>query len=142
MVHVTDDGEFDAPIDKIWKYLGDENPQTHAHSTVRGQKILEKKSNYQVLEMEVLNPDGKTTHKEKVKMTLTPPKGFDWEVLSGPMAGTKFTNSYTPLGAKTKVNVVGDFKIEGLDDSTTKKAILDYLAMMFNEDQANLHRFK
>jgi hypothetical protein len=142
MVHVTDDGEFDAPIDKIWKYLGDDNPQTHAHSTVKGQKVLENKPNYQVLEMEVVNPDGKSTRKEKVKMTMHAPKGFDWEVLNGPMAGTKFTNSYTPNGAKTKVNVAGDFKIQGMDDSTTKKAILDYLAMMFNEDQANLRRYK
>ena len=142
VVHVTDDGLFDVPVDKIWKYLADENPATHAHKTVRGQKVLEKKGNYQILEMEVENPDGKSTRKEKVKMTLSPPKGFEWEVLNGPMAGTKFNNSYTPQGSKTKVSVAGEFKIQGMDDSTTKKAILAYLETMFNEDQENLRRFK
>jgi hypothetical protein len=64
------------------------------------------------------------------------------EVIAGPMKGTKHTHTYTPMGSKTKVVVEGDFVAQGLDDASTKKSVLAMLEMVFNEDNANLQKFK
>jgi hypothetical protein len=38
------------------------------------------------------------------------------------------------MGDKTKVEFVGVFKIQGLDEQTTRKAALAQLEQIFNED--------
>ena len=43
MAHVKDDGVFDAPVSKIWKFLQDETPGVHNHKTIRNVRILEQK---------------------------------------------------------------------------------------------------
>ena len=138
MVHVTDDGVFDAPLEKVWKYLNDDS---HAHSAIRFTKVLEQSGKGMTVELEVKNPDG-SSHMETWKMTMNPPKGHSTEVLSGPMKGSKNTHTYTPMGNKTKVTVEGDFYAQGMDDASTKKAVLALYEMVFNEDNANLKNYK
>jgi hypothetical protein len=58
------------------------------------------------------------------------------------MKGSKHTHTYTPMGQKTKVVVEGEFTAQGLDDAATKKSVLAMLEMVFNEDNANLQKFK
>src|SRR6266571_6880852 len=41
MVHIRDDGVFDAPIDKLWKYIQDNN--AHQHGAFVVQKVLDQK---------------------------------------------------------------------------------------------------
>jgi hypothetical protein len=76
------------------------------------------------------------------KMGFNPPKGFSLEITSGPMKGTKHTHTYTPMGNKTQVVVEGEFIAQGMDDASLKKAALGYLEQIFNEDGANLRKFK
>jgi ligand-binding SRPBCC domain-containing protein len=137
MVHLKDDGVFDAPLEKVWRYLNDQND--HEHSAVRFTEVLEQSG--KGMTVEVKHPDG-SSHKETWKMTQNPPKGFSTEVLSGPMKGTKHTHTYTPMGDKTKVEVEGEFYGQGMDDASVKKAALGFLEMVFNEDNANLKKFK
>ena len=61
MVHITDDGIFDAPVDKVWKYLNDQNG--HEHSGVRFTKVLEQSSKGMTAELEVKNPTEVGTRK-------------------------------------------------------------------------------
>ena len=140
MVYIKDEGVFDAPIDKIWRFLQDENAD-HEHQSVRFSKVIERSDKHMVVEMEATSPDGKT-FKQTAKLTFNPPKGFDMEFLSGPMTGTKHTHTYTPMGAKTKVEVAGDFKIQGLDDQAIRKGALAQLAQLFDEDNASLQKYK
>ena len=64
------------------------------------------------------------------------------EFLTGPMTGTKHTHTYTPMGDKTKVEVAGEFKIQGLDEQATRKTALAQLEQLFNEDNAALKQYK
>jgi hypothetical protein len=46
------------------------------------------------------------------------------------------------MGDKTKVEVAGEFKIQGLDEQATRKAALAQLEQLFNEDNAALKQYK
>ncbi len=139
MVHVTDDGIFDEPVEKIWRYIADQN--AHQHSAVRFTKVLEQSDKGMTTEAELKNPDG-SWHKETWKIGMNPPKSQTTEFLTGPMKGSKYTNTYTPMGNRTKVVVDGEFQAQGMDDAGTKKFVLSFLEMVFNEDTANLKNFK
>ena len=139
MVHVTDDGVFDAPLEKVWKYLNDD--KGHEHSAVKFTKVIEQSDKGMTVELEMKHPDG-SSHMETWKMTMNPPKGHTTEVLSGPMKGSKNTHTYTPMGNKTKVTVEGEYYAQGMDDAATKKAVLAMYEMVFNEDNTNLKNYK
>ncbi len=142
MVKVRDDGVFDAPIDKIWKYLGDETPGIHNHRSIVASRTVESRGSEVVFEWEMRNPDGKTTRKETWRMAMNPPSGFEMEALSGASKGTKYSNRYTPMGPKTRVEIDGEFHMQGMDDATTRKAALGFLAEVFDEDQNSLRNYR
>ena len=139
MVHIKDEGFFDEPLEKIWRFLGD---QGHEHKGFKISKTVEQTDKHMVVEVDVKNPDGKGTHKETWKFTFNPPTGFDMEYTSGPMTGTKHTHKYTPMGSRTKVEVSGEFHIQGFDEAATRKAVQNFLEQVYNEDVAALKRFK
>lgn len=138
MVHIKDEGVFDAPVEKIWRYINDDE---HSHSAVKVTGTRDQTEKGLTLDLEVKNPDG-STHMEAWKMTMNPPTSMYTEVLSGPMKGSKHTHTYTPMGPKTKVVVEGEFVAQGMDDASIKKAVLGMLEMVFNEDNTNLQKFK
>src|SRR5271157_93906 len=139
MVHLKDEGVFDAPIDKIWKFL--QSNEEHEHKSVKMSKVLEKSDKGMTMEAEMKTADGKTAM-ETLKFTFDPPKGFTLETISGPMKGTKHTHTYTPMGNKTKVVVEGEFYGQGMDDNVVRKVALAMLAEVFDEDNAALKNFK
>ncbi|MGQ0536188.1 MAG: SRPBCC family protein [Methanobacteriota archaeon] len=140
MVFVRDDGIFDAPIDKIWRFLNDMSGQ-HAHDSITEMKPIEQKGNVMKIAAKTKRPDGKT-YNEVWQMTMFPPDGFMLEVLEGPGKGTTQTHTYIPMGQRTKVVVAGDFKWQGLNDVETRRSTLAYLESVFNEDQQHLKIFK
>jgi ligand-binding SRPBCC domain-containing protein len=139
MVHIRDEGVFDAPVEKIWRYLSDEHAHSHGSVKVTGMRDQTEKG--VTLDLEVKRPDG-TKYSEAWKITMNPPVSMYTEVLAGPMKGSKHTHTYTPMGQKTKVVVEGEFTAQGLDDAATRKAVLAMLETVFNEDNANLQKFK
>lgn len=139
MVRLTDEGTFDAPLEKIWRFLQDNT--SHDHKFIKSRKVLEQTDKYMIVEMET-SMDGKTTATHKAKFTFNPPKGFNIEFLAGPQIGSKHTHTYTPMGNKTKVVIEGEFKIQGLDDQATRKAALAFLEQIYNEDNEALRNFK
>jgi len=139
MVRIRDDGVFDAPIEKVWKYVNDN--QNHQHESFQITKVLEQKGNAMTIEARVANPSG-GKDMEKYIMTMNPPKGFTLEYLSGAMKGSKQTHTYTSMGNRTRVDVDGEFVGKGMDDNTIRKNVLAYYAMVFNEDNANLKKYK
>ena len=142
MVKVTDDGIFNEPMEKIWRFVMDENAP-HNHAFIKSRKVVEQKGNTVITENVLVNPDGKGTHTERWKLTLNPPKGYNIEYLSGPMAGSKMAQTYTSLGAaKTKASVEGEYKMPGIDDAGIRKSVLSFLEQAFNEDTRNLKQYK
>ncbi len=136
MVYVRDEGVFDASIDKVWKYL--QSPEIHQHDSIPSQQVLEQKGNTMRIRAEVKGPSGK--EEQLWRMTLDPPFGFELEVLSGSQKGSTNTHTYVPMGDKTKVILVGDFHMQGMDAEATKKATLDYFAKVFEEDNHAMRR--
>jgi len=130
---------FDATLEKIWRFLNDEN--SHHHSSVKFSKVLEQTDKGMTSEVEVKNPDG-SWRTDIWKMSFNPTKGFSMEMVSGPMKGTKHTHTYTPMGNKTKVVVEGEFVAQGMDDASLKKAALGFFELNFNEDTEALKNYK
>jgi hypothetical protein len=137
MVYVRDDGVFDASVEKIWKYIQD--PESHQHEAILSQKVLEQKGNVLKIRAELARPRGKA--EETWQMRMDPPFGFELEVLDGPMKGSKSAHTYVPMGAKTKVIVVGDFHLQGSSDEEVRKGTLQYFEKVFNEDNSALKNF-
>lgn len=142
MAHVKDEGVFDASLETIWKFLQDQTPGVHNHRMIRGMKTIDQKGSSFTQECELVNPDGKTTRKETWRMVFNPPQGFEMEVLAGISKGTKYSHRYTPLGNRTRVDVEGEFHIQGMDEASTRKAALGFLSEVFEEDRASLGRYK
>ena len=140
-VKYKSDGVFDAPLDKIWKYM-ESGEQDHAHTLLKNFKPVKQEGAVMVFDFEAKTPDGKFVPSQ-IKYTMAPPKGFDAEMLKGPLAGSKFTHVYTSQGAKTKVDVTGEFKVAGApDDKSALKAVDEFFTLAFNEDNKNLQKFK
>ena len=138
MVYILDEGSvFDAPIDKIWKYLPSDN---HRHNSMKMISREMTSSNTVVITAE-RNIMGKTA-RTKIQNTLYPPFGFVQEHLEGPTAGSKAFVYYTPKGTKTGITIVGDFVLSGMDEKTTRDAIMAGFQVTFDEDNANLKNLK
>jgi hypothetical protein len=138
MVFILDEGSvFDAPVDKVWKYLQSE---AHRHNSM---KLLSREmvsSNAVVITGE-RKVQGKIV-RTKIKNTLYPPLGYAQEHLEGPTAGSRAFVYYTPKGNKTGITVVGDFVLSGMDEKGTRAAVMAQLQVTFDEDNANLKNTK
>jgi hypothetical protein len=138
MVYILDEGSvFDAPIDRLWKYLPSDE---HRHNS---QKLISREmvnSNTVVITSE-RNFMGKMV-RTKVKNSLYPPFGFVQEHLEGPTAGSKAFVYYIPKGNKTGITIVGEFVLSGMDEKATKDALMAQFQVSFDEDNANLKNTK
>jgi uncharacterized membrane protein len=139
MVRIRDDGVFDAPIDRVWKYWNDN--AAHNHTSFQVTKVLEQKGNAMTVMAKIRNSSG-AFDTDKLLMTVNQPKGFSVEYLSGSMKGSKQTHTYTSQGNKTRVDVDGEFVSPGVADNDIKKGVLAYFAQAFEEDNANLKKYK
>ena len=138
MVHIKDDGVFDAPVDKIWRFLQDDN---HHHKSIKSSKVTEQTQSSMTMQAERVNADG-STYMETIKFNFSPPKAFTMEWIDGPMKGSKNTHTYTSMGNKTKVEVEGEFVAKGMDEKALRSAVLATLAEVFDEDNTQLKSFK
>jgi hypothetical protein len=137
MVYLIDEGSvFDAPIEKIWKYLSSDD---HRHPSF---KNVTREVNGNVVTITSERTLMGKAAKVKIRNTLYPPFGYVSEHLEGPTAGSRSFLYYTPKGDKTGVTIVGDFMISGLDEKATKDAVLAQMQITFDEDNANLKRIK
>jgi hypothetical protein len=142
MVAIRDDGVFDAPLEKIWKYIGDDRPGIHKHRSILATKAVNRQGNVIVQELQIVNADGKGNHWETWRLTMDPPRGYQVEAIEGPTKGTRFRQTYTPMGPKTRVEVEGDWRVPGMDDVSVRKMALGFLEEAFNEDNAALKKYK
>ena len=137
MAYVIDEGSvFDAPIDRIWKYL---SSQDHRHPSATSPS-REQKDNVVTLSNE-RELNGKKM-RFKVRLTLFPPVGYVQEFLEGPLAGSKAFQYYLPKGDKTGVTVIGEYKMQGAEDAAVREAVMKMLETSFNEDNENLKSMK
>ena len=137
MVFILDEGAvFDAPVDKIWKYL---QSQDHRHASIK--TLNREVSSNSVTLTSDRNVLGKTVT-FKVRNTLYPPFGIVQEYLEGPLRGSRAFLFYIPKGDKTGVTVVGEYLMEGFDDETVRNVVVAQAQRVFEEDNANLRDTK
>ena len=141
MVHIVDEGgEFDAPIETIWKFLN--SPEDHGASHVEHKNAEAKpvaESMMQVSWEQDMN--GKNV-KVVNRVTAIAPVGLAIEMIEGPMAGSKFFNYYTPKGNKTAVTIVGDFVMQGMPAAQVEQMARKNFAHVFEQDTAALKKFQ
>jgi hypothetical protein len=140
MVYILDEGsEFDAPLDRIWKYL--QSDEEHEHRKIKTLNVEMAGDNAVIITSEVDTGMGAPV-RNKERFTMYPPFGIVQEYLEGPMAGSKAFQYYIPKGDKTGVTVVGNFIAQGMDDDMVKHMALQVLELAFNEDDENLKKLK
>jgi hypothetical protein len=139
MPHIRDEGgQFDAPIDIVWKFLGKYDHEK-SHKEVRNREVKSISPNV-VMITEEHRFNGKWI-RVRNKITNIPPVGWIMEMEEGPMAGSKFFNIYHPNGEKTDVTIVGDFKSEQIPESQIEPAVRVFFEEKYNEDRAALKAF-
>ncbi|HYA10630.1 MAG TPA: hypothetical protein VEH10_03030 [Thermoplasmata archaeon] len=134
MVHVKDEGStFDAPLDTVWKYLQmpEDHNRTHKSRNFRSKPLAE---NMMEMSWEA-NMDGSWVPL-RTRLTALPPVGVAIEMLEGPMAGSKFFNIYTPMGARTGITVVGEFTSKMIPPAQLEASVRGFLEQVYNEDAA------
>jgi len=138
-IHYKSDGIFNAPVDKVWKYMP---AADHQHSAFKTYNVVNQSGNHTTVKAEIYNQD-RTTQTSTFEYTMTPPKQMNTTITGGMMDGANFTHTYTPMGDKTRVDVEGDFKpIPGVSESEQLKSIDAFFTTAFNEDNANLQKMK
>lgn len=143
MVFIVDNnGSFDEPLDKIWRFMMSPSSAAHAHPGNMNMET-ERQGESMILSFENVIPGAAGKVKHKVKMTMLPPVGMTMEYLEGPMAGTKSVQYYQPKGInRTDVIVVGEYTSNVIPEAQLKTLVLRNLEQIFREDQENLRRFE
>ena len=139
MVHIEDLGShFDVPIETVWKFLQSEDDHGRSHTNRRNlHGEMDGESGMRISWEQ--NVEGNWV-KVSNRVTMFPPVAMLVHSVEGPLAGSKFLFYYAPKGAKTAVNVVGDFQSSLIPPAHLEKAVLASLEEAFNEDQAAMRR--
>ena len=138
MVHIEDSGSFfDAPIDKIWKLVEAHGTDlTKIHPDMKNVKAEMVSENSNVVGYD--NEMQGQTIRSKIKITSYYPLGLAFEMLEGPLAGSKFFNYYIPSGNRTGITAVGEFKSSSMSDDMIRQAVKSMLDNGFDQDAAYL----
>ena len=141
MVFILDQGSvFDAPLEKIWRLMS--SPAEHKHPRGMRNLKVERTADPAVRLMEWEGESQGTVFPIKWKIIFFPPIGFAIDYLEGPLAGSKEFEYYTPMGDKTGITCVGEFKAAGMSDDKLRAIVMDLYEQVFREDQDNLARMK
>ncbi len=139
MVYLADEGsEFDAPIDVVWKYLTEGSAHDRVHRSTRNGRFepLTHSSFTYAAEREV---DG-AWQAEAMRITVLEPVAIATVFLEGPFAGSKMVYVYKPRGARTGIDVYGDFTSASLAPERLERAIRSMLDTEFREDAGPIAR--
>ena len=110
----------------------------HSHPSLKNFKGEQSSDGSIVLSYDV-DMGGKSST-VRTKLTPIPPLGAVFEVLDGPMAGSRSLQYYTPKGKETGITVVGEWKSSVMSDDQLRGTVMGFLQTVFEEDQANLAR--
>jgi hypothetical protein len=140
LVFILDEGSvFDAPLEKIWRFMQQSRPEQHRHGNRTNFKI-EREGNSATISFETEGPGG-TKIQIKNKNTMFPPVGRSQEYLEGPLAGSKAMTYYLPMGQRTGITVVGEYVSKTLPENKIRDFVLAQAERTFNEDCENLKNF-
>ncbi len=133
MVYVRDEGsEFDAPIDFVWRYIFGGEAHDSAHKTTRNPKFK------QVSDITIEYGSERYLRgkwaPDRLRITMVEPISVTTEWLEGVLAGSKFVYVYSPRGAKTRIDVYGEFRSKTLAPDEVEAAAREFLETEFSAD--------
>ena len=134
MVFLRDEGSaFEAPIESVWGFLDDPDAHTraHEHTDVARERTGPDTGTYSWTQ-----PFDGEPAAFAMRWRSYYPLGIAYEVLAGPFEGSRFFLYYTPLGDRTGVSVVGDFRSPTLPDAALPRAVERFFAREFEQDHA------
>ena len=134
-------GIFDAPIGVTWKYFfegGEDHENAHAKRS-RNFKFKSVSEGVSVMSQE--RKKHNRWNGETIQMTNLAPLGYVFEMLKGPITGSKFLYIYTPKDNKTHVDVYAYLKSRSIPKDRLTKEVRADLALDFKEDTLNLRTF-
>lgn len=132
MVFLRDEESvFDAPLEKIWRFLGsgDGHSTAHEHRSQRRERLGENSGRY-TWEQSFLGALTRFT----MRWTAFYPVGIAYEVLEGPFQGSNFFLFYTPKGERTGVSVVGEFVSPTIPEDELAAAVDRFFSLEFEQD--------
>ncbi len=138
MVFVRDEGSvFDAPLSVVWDYFGSgqEHSDAHRHRSVERQRVSENTGRYAWTQDFLGHPS-----RFVMQWTSFAPLGLGYEVLEGPFAGSRFFLVYEPMGAKTRVDVVGEFISTTIPEDQLGAAVDFFFSTEFEQDGAAIEK--
>jgi hypothetical protein len=110
----------------------------HPHAAFKSHTLVGVSDNVVTVVAEIYNPDG-STFETTIENRLDPPKQVETRMIGGAFDGARFTQSYTPMGDQTKLDVEGDFpEMPGMAEADELKMIDDFFTMVFAEDTVTL----
>jgi hypothetical protein len=135
-------GIFDAPIGVTWKYFfegGKDHDDAHAK---RSRNFKFKSISEGVSEMSQERKKHNHWTGETIQMTNLAPLGYVFEMLKGPITGSKFVYIYTPKSDnKTQVDVYAYLKSRSIPKNRLKQEVRGDLGVDFKEDAPALRSF-
>lgn len=133
MVYLKDEGsEFEAPIDFVWKYIFGGEGHDSSHKTTRNP-TFKKVSDITIEYGSERLLRGKWAP-DRLRITMVEPISVATEWLEGALAGSKFVYVYSPHGAKTRIDVYGEFTSKSLPPEEVEAAAREFLESEFNAD--------
>ena len=139
MVYIQDEGsEFEAPIDFVWTYIFGGEAHDSAHTTTRNPKF-KKISDITIEYASERLLRGKWAP-DRMRISMFPPVSVVTESLEGALAGSKLVYVYAPHGAKTRIDVYGEFTSKTLPASEVEAAAREFLEAEYAADAPAIKR--
>jgi hypothetical protein len=122
---------YDAPLDRVWEFVGSGNSHSlaHRHRRIRRDLLSPNQGEYS-WEQEL---DGAPT-RFMMRWVSYHPVGVAYDVVDGPFAGSRFFLYDTPQGVRTEVGVVGEFQSPTLPEGEIRAAVDRFFALEFEQD--------
>jgi hypothetical protein len=136
MVFFRDEGSrFRAPRDVVWEFVGsgERHASAHHHRGVRRGSLPGNRGEY-AWEQEF---EGRS-ERFSMRWTSLHPFGLAYEVLEGPLRGSKFLLYYRALGAETEVGVLGEFVSPTIPEEGIEPAVRRFFEREYEQDRAEI----
>lgn len=116
MIEISKIQEASAPVEKVWRLVGDLENEQNYWPVLRNVKILEKKNSYTVEREATIQRGPMGEAKSFQTLTVDPEqKSSTLTMTKGPMLGSrKIVLSPIDAGKKTRIDVNWKFEIQGI----------------------------
>ncbi len=130
---------YDVPLDVLWEFMDWEGHGEAHEKSGRNFEILDRSPRGTLLTYETFR--GGAWRKVKAWSLDFPPLGRFVEEIEGLYAGTQLVFLYTPVGARTRLDIVARFVSAELDAATLERHMAESIDAAGIEDEPYLQRF-